>query len=64
MPEEKPATDEKPPRTVKVVRSMRVVWPFGYAPNLPKHLGYGDIYRGEVAAWLWEHHRDAVERVR
>jgi len=47
------------PPCVKVTAKRRVAsWPFGWAPNVPHHLGRGDVYSGERAAWLWEHHRD------
>lgn len=50
----------QPPRTVQVPDGKyRITGPNGRTMRLRRR----DIYRGKLAAWLWEHHRDKVEPV-
>jgi len=56
--QERRAKEQAPP-AVRVVRKRKLAsWPFGWAPGVPHQLGTYDVYTGEKAAWLWEHHRD------
>lgn len=45
------------PKTVRCKVGTRVVGPDGRT----LHLAFRGVYRAELAAWLWEHHRDLVE---
>ncbi len=53
-----PVAGQAVPRCVRVTRTFQVL---RFPPrDFPRRVGRCDIYHDEIAAWLWEHHRDKV----